>query len=56
LLGRAVAVMSERGEWFDRADGVRVLVTVHPSSILRMDEAQQAQAFEAFVGDLRRLL
>jgi uracil-DNA glycosylase len=56
LLGRAVAVMSERGEWFDRPDGVRVLVTVHPSSILRMDAAQQPQAFEAFVGDLRRLL
>ncbi|WP_332823882.1 UdgX family uracil-DNA binding protein [Ramlibacter sp.] len=55
LLGRAVAVLSERGEWFDRADGVRVLVTVHPSSVLRMDEAQQPRAFDAFVGDLRKL-
>ncbi|MEJ5991127.1 UdgX family uracil-DNA binding protein [Ramlibacter sp. PS3R-8] len=56
LLGRAVAVLSERGQWFDRADGVRVLVTVHPSSVLRMDPAQQPQAFAAFVGDLRKLL
>jgi DNA polymerase len=56
LLGRPVAVLSERGEWFERADGVRVLVTVHPSSVLRMDEAQQPRAFQAFVGDLRKLL
>jgi DNA polymerase len=56
LLGRTVAVMSERGEWFDRTDGVRVLVTVHPLSVLRMDETQQPGAFDALVGDLRRLL
>jgi DNA polymerase len=56
LLGRPVAVLSERGEWFERPDGVRVLVTVHPSSILRMDEAQRESAYRAFVGDLRKLL
>jgi DNA polymerase len=56
LLGRQVAVLSERGEWFERPDGVRVLVTVHPSSVLRMEEAQQPGAFEALVRDLRKLL
>jgi DNA polymerase len=55
LLGRPVAVLSERGEWFDRPDGLRVLVTLHPSALLRMDAHQQPQAFEAFVRDLARL-
>ncbi|MEJ7928855.1 UdgX family uracil-DNA binding protein [Ramlibacter sp. AN1015] len=54
LLQRPVAVLSERGKWFERADGVRVLVTVHPSSLLRLPPAQQAGAFERFVKDLGR--
>jgi len=52
LLGRAVAVLSERGEWFDRDDGLRVLVTLHPSALLRMEPEQLPQAFGAFVRDL----
>src|SRR5205085_4594675 len=52
LLGRAVAVLSERGEWFDRDDGLRVLVTLHPSALLRMEPEQLPQAFDAFVRDL----
>ena len=52
LLGRPVAVLTERGEWFERGDGLRVLVTLHPSALLRMDEARQAQEFEGFVRDV----
>jgi probable DNA metabolism protein len=52
LLGRPVAVMRERGQWFTRADGREVLVTLHPSALLRLPEAQQAAAFEEFVTDL----
>ena len=52
LLGRPVAVLSERGEWFEREDGLRVLVTLHPSALLRMDPQQLPQAFDAFVRDL----
>jgi DNA polymerase len=52
LLGRPVAVLSERGEWGVRGDGLRVLVTLHPSALLRMPPAQQPQAFAAFVRDL----
>jgi DNA polymerase len=54
LLGRPIAVMSERGEWFERADGLRVLVTLHPSALLRMQPQQLPQAFEAFVRDLAK--
>jgi probable DNA metabolism protein len=53
LLGRPVAVLSERGEWFERPDGLRVFVTLHPSALLRMAPEQLPPAFEAFVTDLR---
>jgi DNA polymerase len=52
LLGRPVAVLAERGQWFARADGLRVLVTLHPSALLRMPAQEQAAAFGAFVRDL----
>jgi DNA polymerase len=56
LLGRPVAVLAERGQWFARADGLRVLVTLHPSALLRMPPAEQPRAFDEFVRDLRAAL
>ncbi|MES2977754.1 MAG: UdgX family uracil-DNA binding protein [Pseudomonadota bacterium] len=53
LLGRHVAVMSERGQWFERSDGLRVLITLHPSALLRGDPAQREEAFAAWLSDLR---
>ncbi|MDB5749753.1 MAG: uracil-DNA glycosylase protein-like protein [Ramlibacter sp.] len=54
LLGRAVPVMAERGHWLPRPDGRQVLVTLHPSALLRVADAQARHAaFEAFVADLR---
>jgi probable DNA metabolism protein len=53
LLGRAVAVTKERGRWLARQDGLQVLVTLHPSALLRMEPDGQAQAFEDFVRDLQ---
>ena len=54
LLGRAVPVMANRGQWLVREDGLKVLVTLHPSALLRVqgDEERHA-AFDAFVADLR---
>jgi DNA polymerase len=47
-----VAVNSERG-WHRRADGVPVLVTLHPAALLRMaDASAAAAAFEQWVADL----
>ena len=54
LLGRHVAVMSERGQWFTRADGLRVLVTLHPAALLRTPPEFQAQAYSAWLADLRQ--
>jgi DNA polymerase len=53
LLGRAVPVMKERGQWFARADGLRVLVTLHPSALLRADPAEREAAFAQWLGDLK---
>ena len=54
LLGRAVPVTAERGKWLPRADGREVLVTLHPSALLRVDAEDREAAFEAFVADLRQ--
>jgi DNA polymerase len=53
LLGRPVAVMRERGRWQRRADGLPVLVTLHPSALLRMPPDEQHEAFERWLADLR---
>jgi uracil-DNA glycosylase len=53
LLGRGVRVTKDRGEPLDSALAECVFVTVHPSSILRADDADRAQAFADFVADLR---
>jgi DNA polymerase len=54
LLGRAVPVMANRGQWLPREDGLQVLVTLHPSALLRVDSEGREAAFEAFVADLRQ--
>jgi len=54
LLGRAVPVTAHRGQWLPRPDGLQVLVTLHPSALLRVDPEQREPAFEAFVADLRQ--
>jgi len=52
LLGRHVAVTRERGQWLAREDGLRVLITLHPSALLRGDPAQREAAWAAWLKDL----
>jgi uracil-DNA glycosylase family protein len=52
LMGRQVKVLSERGQWLARPDGRRVLVTLHPSALLRGDPAERERAFERWLADL----
>ena len=52
LLGQAVPVLRDRGRWFTRADGIPVLITLHPSALLRGDRAQFEAAYAAWVDDL----
>ena len=53
LLGRPVAVLRERGRWHERADGQRVLVTLHPSALLRTPPALRDEAVAGWLNDLR---
>jgi DNA polymerase len=54
LFGRAVKVLSERGRIADDPRGFRMLVTVHPSMILRVPDADKDKAFRDFVRDLKK--
>jgi len=53
VMGRPVPVLAHRGQWLQRDDGLRVLITLHPSALLRVLEDRQA-AYEAWLADLRQ--
>ena len=54
VLGRKFAVQTERGAVMTQADGTRVLLTVHPSYLLRLPDAEARMRERAlFVRDLR---
>ncbi|KZM77827.1 UdgX family uracil-DNA binding protein [Cellulosimicrobium sp. I38E] len=54
VLGRPVRVTAERGRVLDVDDAPRVVLTTHPSALLRLRErAEREAAFAAFVDDLR---
>ncbi|MBN9411117.1 MAG: UdgX family uracil-DNA binding protein [Burkholderiales bacterium] len=53
LLGDGVQVTRDRGRWLQRGeDGLPVLVTLHPSALLRMDRAAQDEAWQRWLADL----
>ena len=52
VVGHAVAVTRERGTWMTRPDGVPVLITFHPSALLRAPEESKPQAYAAWVQDI----
>ena len=54
VMGRTVSVMKQRGQWLEREDGIPVLLTLHPSALLRGDRAQLEAAFQAWLEDLRK--
>src|ERR1043165_6010649 len=56
VLQRVVKIGESRGKLVDTAFGARVLVTVHPSSLLRVqDQPDKEQHWKAFVRDLKIL-
>ncbi|WP_219214714.1 UdgX family uracil-DNA binding protein [Variovorax boronicumulans] len=54
VLGRPVAVMRERGQWQTGPRGEPVLVTLHPSALLRGDPQQRDEAYAAWLEDLSK--
>jgi DNA polymerase len=56
VLQRPVKIKAERGRLLHSAFGAKVLVTVHPSSLLRIqDQPDKEEAWKAFVRDLKLL-
>jgi uracil-DNA glycosylase len=54
LTGRTLTITNVRGQSMARADGTRLVVTVHPSVLLRIeDEETQRAAYQQFVADLK---
>jgi hypothetical protein len=44
--------MSDRGKWLQREDGLPVLVTLHPSALLRGDPVGRGHNYQMWVRDL----
>jgi uracil-DNA glycosylase len=56
LAGRPVAIGANRGQTLTLPSGLRMFVTVHPSSLLRLpEEADRRAAYTIFVRDLRKI-
>jgi uracil-DNA glycosylase len=54
LIGKTVTIGKIRGKPVDLADGTRLIITMHPSALLRMkDEAERHKAYRSFVADLK---
>ena len=54
VLGRITPINRNRGRLIDLPDGLRALVTVHPSFILRQrDQESRAREYAGFVNDLK---
>jgi uracil-DNA glycosylase len=54
LTGKTVTIAKLRQKPLEMADGTALVVTVHPSSLLRIeDEADKRAAYKAFVADLK---
>ncbi len=57
VLGRAVTISRERGRPIPMEGNAQAFVTVHPSYLLRLPDAEsKAREYAAFVADLRRVV
>jgi uracil-DNA glycosylase family protein len=55
VLGRTITIAKARGEILSDEDGSRVVVTIHPSFVLRQqDEESREREYKGLVADLRR--
>lgn len=55
VLGRTITIVKARGEVLSDEDGSRVVVTIHPSYVLRQqDEESREREYAGLVADLRR--
>ncbi|MDB5966933.1 MAG: hypothetical protein JWQ72_3433 [Polaromonas sp.] len=55
LMGRAVPILANRGQVLVRDDGRKVLITLHPSALLRGPPQDRDAAYAAWLEDLSHL-
>ncbi|MGE5623302.1 MAG: UdgX family uracil-DNA binding protein, partial [Bacillota bacterium] len=53
LLGRATPIEANRGRLMEWGDGGRIMITVHPSYLLRVPDQFRLEAYGRFVRDLK---
>ena len=54
MFGKITPINKNRGRLIDLDNGIKALVTVHPSFLLRLPDAvARAREYQRFVGDLR---
>ena len=54
VFGKITPINKNRGRLIDLDDGTKVLVTVHPSYLLRLPDADaKAREYQRFVDDLK---
>ena len=53
LLGRATPITANRGKLREYASGIWLLITVHPSFLLRVPERDRDEEYDRFVDDLK---
>jgi uracil-DNA glycosylase len=54
LLGKSVSISSVRRDILTQSDGTRLIVTIHPSYLLRIEDADdKAREYQEFVADLK---
>ncbi|RZI84392.1 MAG: DUF4130 domain-containing protein [Rubrivivax sp.] len=52
LMGRPVPILKNHGQWLIRADGLPVLITTHPSALLRAPDESRTAAYAQWLKDL----
>ena len=55
LTGRALPIETNRGRIIDRPDAPSMMITVHPSYLLRLPEESQPREYRRLVDDLARI-
>jgi DNA polymerase len=55
VVGREVSIHKERGRWLPTNWPSRLLITIHPSALLRMQALSREPEYQRFVADLRLL-
>ena len=56
LTGRAIGVQSNRGSVLNVDEGLQLLITIHPSALLRLQDVEEKRSgYASFVKDLRAI-